>query len=123
MSQAPRCKHGEPERGVYCKKCHTAEPSKETRFSNMLYTALREHRPLPDELKGTGLGDEIQWLLDTIANLRKQNESLEGAMHHPADPNHTCLFKDTLEKVLLQIESGYTVDACCEIKTLLDKKI
>ncbi len=22
MSQAPRCEHGEPERGVYCKACH-----------------------------------------------------------------------------------------------------
>lgn len=44
----------------------------------MLYTALRENRPLPEELKGTGLYDEVQALLTTIEFLRERVKTLEG---------------------------------------------
>lgn len=54
------------------KNCATAEANflRNERYANQLYSCLREGRSLPDEMKTTGLGSQVQHLLNSLAYLR-----------------------------------------------------
>lgn len=48
------------------------------RLSNQLYTALREHKPIPEELQDFGLAQEVMAILDQRAFLQRENAKLKN---------------------------------------------
>lgn len=67
MSQAPRCEHGKPERGVFCARCHPGHERREF----MTIPDIEKQLHAQEERLNEQLAN-IEQLRKDLAELRKQ---------------------------------------------------